>query len=200
MAAARRHRDAPFVASLDLQRFFDQVSRSKVHRALKRLHFSHTDAWEMACDSSVNKPAPCSGYSIPFGFVQSPLVASIVLAQSRLGKAINGLRGDGIEATVYVDDITLSDPSLAALNDAIDTLRSAATASGFSFNEAKTQPPSGRTTGFNIEFGSGHMKLVTERLAEFEAVLRVGSPEQVEGILSYIRSVSADQHDELAGS
>ncbi|KUR75650.1 reverse transcriptase domain-containing protein [Novosphingobium sp. FSW06-99] len=199
VAAARRHRDAPYVASLDLRRFFDQVTRSKVHRALKRLGLPQPDAWAAACDSTVDKSPPQHRYSIPFGFVQSPLIASLVFAQSRLGKAIGALRGRGIEVTVYVDDITLSGESLAHLADGMDNLRSAAAASGFCFNEEKTRPPAAQTVGFNIEFGSGKMALVAERLAQFAAALETGSLEQIEGILGYIRSVSVDQHSELMG-
>lgn len=200
VAAVHRHRDAPNVASLDLRRFFDQVTRSKVHRALKGLGLPHADAWEIACDSTVNKPPPQRGYSIPFGFVQSPLIASLVLARSRLGKAIAAAKGDDIEVTVYVDDITLSGPSVAHLTDGMDKLRSAAAAAGFTFNEEKTRPPAAQTVGFNIEFGSGQMALVAERLAQFEIALETGSPEQIEGILGYVRSVSVDQHFELTGA
>ncbi|HEV2079228.1 MAG TPA: reverse transcriptase domain-containing protein [Allosphingosinicella sp.] len=86
IAAAREHHAAPWVASLDLQRFFDHISRSRVHRAMKKLGFSKDEAWEIACDSVVDKHPPRRRFSIPFGFVQSPILASVVLSKSALGR------------------------------------------------------------------------------------------------------------------
>ena len=158
VAAVRRHNDAVCVASLDLRRFFDQITRSKVHRALKRIGFSHGAAWGMACDSTVDKLPPQRRYSIPFGFVQSPVVASLVLAQSHLGTAISALAGARIEATVYVDDITLSGPSEAALTDAIGRLCSAAEASGSrSMRTRRRFPPLRRSDlTFNSDRGGSN--------------------------------------------
>src|SRR3546814_2670817 len=41
VAAVREHKDAPWLASLDLRRFFDQIARTKVHRALKEIGSAH---------------------------------------------------------------------------------------------------------------------------------------------------------------
>src|SRR3546814_19570388 len=99
-----------FRSSLDLRRFFDQIARTKVHRALKVTGLPHTDAWEMACDSTVDKRPPHRAFSLPFGFVQSPIVASVVLAQSALGGAIRRLSRDGMPIPVYVDHLPLPRP------------------------------------------------------------------------------------------
>src|SRR3546814_2308894 len=120
-----------FRSSLDLRRFFDQIARTKVHRALKVIGLPHTDAWEMACDSTVDKRPPHRAFSLPFGFVQSPIVASVVLAQSALGGAIRRLSRDGMTITVYVDDITLSGPNEHRVGEAIAALETAAALSGF---------------------------------------------------------------------
>src|SRR3546814_21049417 len=58
VAAVREHKDAPWLASLDLRRFFDQIARTKVHRALKVIGIPHNDAWERAWDSTVATRPP----------------------------------------------------------------------------------------------------------------------------------------------
>jgi hypothetical protein len=198
IAAVRRHKDEPWVASLDLRGFFDHVTRSKVHRAVKALGFPHAEAWEMACDSSVDKRPPHRRFSVPFGFIQSPLIASLVLAQSNLGSAIRKLDGHGVLVSVYVDDITVSGSGELAVADAMAALSNAANACGFEFNPEKQQPPGPTAISFNIEFGSGIMRVIPNRMAEFELAVRQANPYQLAGILSYLNSVNAQQEGELA--
>lgn len=197
VAAVREHHGSPWVASLDLLRFFDHISRARVHRAMKKLGFAQEEAWEIACDSVVDKQPPARKFSIPFGFVQSPILASVTLSKSALGQAIRDCRASGVLATVYVDDISLSADSEAALNDAIGRLKIAAKGSGFQFNDTKTQGPSRSAKSFNIEFGSGQMRVLPDRLAEFEVALRDASDAASEGILGYVASVSHESLDEL---
>src|SRR3546814_17472556 len=101
----------------------------------------------MACDSTVDKRPPHRAFSLPFGFVQSPIVASVVLAQSALGGAIRRLSRDGMTITVYVDDITLSGPNEHRVGEALAALETAAAHSGFTFNADKTQRSEKRRVG-----------------------------------------------------
>lgn len=197
VAAARVHSNAPWVASVDLHRFFDQITRSKVHRSLKRIRFPQAEAWEMACDSTVDKRPPLRRFSVPFGFVQSPLIASLVLSHSALGTAIKRLHRSGVAITVYMDDITVSGDSKSAVQAAFDDLQLAAAAADFAFNPAKTQPPGVKVVNFNIEFGSGNMLIVPERMEEFKDAFKNGSAYQQMGIYSYVWTVDEDQADEL---
>ena len=196
--AARLHQNAPAVASIDLKKFFDQISRTKVHRALKAIGFSHEDAWDAACDSTVDKRPPHHKFSIPFGFVQSPIIASVVLARSALGKAIRNLRKRDINVSVYVDDITISGDTLTSLESGLTELGAAAELSGLHFNPEKTQLPNSRVTSFNIEFGSGSMSVVQARIEKFEAALRDANEYQAAGILGYVGSVNQMQCDHLS--
>lgn len=193
VAAVRLHHGAPWVASLDLLRFFDQISRGKIFRSLKRLGFVQADAWEMACDSTVDKAPPTRVFSVPFGFVQSPLIASLVLANSALGRRIERLRRAGVTVTVYMDDITVSGDSEQAVSAAIAQLIEAANLAGFVFNPEKSQPASAVVTGFNIEFGSGAMTITPERMNEFEEAFQEGNEYQQEGIYGYVASVNQGQ-------
>jgi hypothetical protein len=164
---------------------------------MKKLGFSNDEAWEISCDSVVDKHPPRRRFSIPFGFVQSPILASVVLSKSALGKAIRDCKDSGINVTVYVDDISLSANDEQLLRDAIAQLDHAAGVSGFAYNPAKPQAPPPSATSFNIEFGSGQMKIVPDRLAGFEVALRTASEPKAAGILGYIASVSDESLDEL---
>lgn len=193
VAAVRLHHNAAWVGSLDLLRFFDQISRGKVFRALKRVGFTQTEAWEMACDSTVDKASPARSLSLPFGFVQSPLMASIVLAHSALGRCIERLRRGGLAITVYMDDITVSGDSEMLVQSAIVELTAAAYLAGFSFNPTKTQPASASVICFNIEFGSGAMAIIPERMDKLEEAFLEGNEYQQHGILGYVASVNQRQ-------
>jgi len=198
VAAVRHHHEADWLASLDLQRFFDQITRSKVHRALKAIGIPHVEAWEMACDSTVDKQPPRRQFSLPFGFVQSPIIASVVLAKSALGAAIRRLQGEGVEVTVYVDDIVVSSSSKKTIKNAVLTLEEGADVAGFAFNPDKLQTACRRVTNFNIEFGSGTMAVVDDRMAEFEHAIQTGNEYVIEGIIGYVSTVNILQGIELS--
>jgi hypothetical protein len=80
----------------------------------------------------------------------------------------------------------------------VDRLEAAAALSGFSFNPDKSQHANSRVMSFNIEFGSGTMDIVGDRMSEFEAAIRHGNEYQIGGILGYVTSVNADQAEKLA--
>ncbi len=182
---------------MDLKRFFEQISRSRVHRSLRRIGLPSDEAFEMACDSVVDKHPPQRNFSIPFGFVQSPLLASLVLAHSALGTRLARLRHDGLRVSVYVDDLTISSDDEASLTEAVNTLQVAADTSNFEFNDAKTQGPAPEVTSFNISFGSGRMEIIADRMAEFEVAIRNGSEWAIGGILGYVGAVNELQAEEL---
>ncbi|WP_052742506.1 reverse transcriptase domain-containing protein [Sphingomonas sp. Ag1] len=197
VAAVRVHHAKPWLASVDLARFFNQVTRTRVHRALRRIGFDQGEAFTMASDSTVEEDVGSRRFSLPFGFVQSPLLASVAIEQSALGAAIRSLRKVGVEVTVYVDDITVSADNEADVRSALDTLHSGADLAGFHFNEAKQQGPAPEIEGFNIVFGSHTMRVSDKRFAEFEEAVLTGSEPQVEGVIGYVDSVNAGQAQTL---
>lgn len=198
VAAARLHQHQPWVASVDLRRFFEQISRSRVQRSLLRTGFPNDEAFEMACNSVVDKNPPNRSFSIPFGFVQSPILASIVLAHSAMGSALCQIRNLGVQVSVYVDDITISGEFEAPLVEAMSILRRAAEISKFQFNEEKTQGPAPDVTSFNIHFGSGRMELIDDRMSQFELAIQHGSEWTISGILGYVETVNKGQASELS--
>uniref|UniRef100_A0A183CN43 Reverse transcriptase domain-containing protein n=1 Tax=Globodera pallida TaxID=36090 RepID=A0A183CN43_GLOPA len=198
IAAARRHHASTVIAKLDLAKFYHQVGRSKVHRALKLIGMTQKDAWEAACDSTVERDPGLRNFSLPFGYVQSPILASIVLDYSALGTAIAQLNTGGCLVSAYVDDIIVSADDADTVNNAVDQLRAAAGVSGFAINEKKSEGPAADITAFNIHLGNGRMEITAKRMGEFEAATRDAYPERIMGILNYVNSVNAGQMEALA--
>jgi Reverse transcriptase (RNA-dependent DNA polymerase) len=92
----------------DLSKFFDHVTRTKVARALKEIRFKPATAFEYACQSTVEKTLGRRDFSLPFGFPQSPLLATLALSRSALGRQLELIRTQNIRVSIYMDDIILS--------------------------------------------------------------------------------------------
>ena len=141
VAAARSHINHAHIASVDLAGFFNQVTRTKVHRALCQIGFRHEEALDIACNSTVEEEPGSRRFSLPFGFVQSPILASLSLSRSALGRAIKAAISPTVAVSVYVDDITISSDSIDDVTSTIARLEVAADLSGFLFNDSKAQGP-----------------------------------------------------------
>jgi len=85
--AIHSHLENKFFVHLDIQNFFGQVSATRVTRWLKPL-VGYEKAREFAKASTVAHPVH-GGTMLPFGFVQSPLLASLCLFHSALGRCLN---------------------------------------------------------------------------------------------------------------
>lgn len=197
LRAISAHSESRYFIRADIERFFDHVTRSKVVRALKEISFSNRDAFELSQDCVVKKPDR-DGLSIPFGFVQSPIISSLVMDKSALGRAFHEIRNLGVKISVYVDDILLSHSnSPDALVDARSILDKACTASGFVLNTDKSTDIVDLVKIFNIDVGINSVRISNEKMDELILKLASARSEKViSGILSYIRSVNVDQ---LAG-
>lgn len=196
IAAARVHVASRFFVRLDLAKFFDSISRGRVHRSLRRVGFKHGFAWDAACQSTVSKGSP--GYSLPFGFVQSPVLASLALTNSALGAALVRLHNRGIRLSVYMDDFILSGNDVDELTAARDRLMAAAEVSGFRFNLAKSAGPCTVLEVFNLDLSHGHLAVTATRFAAFEAALKSATVHEADGILGYVGTVNADQRTSLS--
>lgn len=192
VAAARLHQSAPHIIRLDIDRFFDRVSRTKVSRALRAIGFSADEAFGAAALSTVVKPEH-GGFSIPFGFVQSPLLASLVLDRSCLGRALRRTRRLA-SLSVYVDDILVSCDDAAGLSNLASELRIAADTSNLPLNLGKSQfEPQPSAEAFNLHIGLGSVRVNGARLSRFRADAFGASAEQLNGYVWYLHSVNPDQ-------
>lgn len=172
---------------VDFHHFFDSISANRITRNLNG-YMSFDKAREIAKLSTV--PNPKNGRPIlPFGFVQSPVLASLCLHKSSVGKFLCRLSTKGYLVTVYVDDIIVSSQfSQHVMEQAYRELLGKIERSGFTINAAKSQPPLPTVTAFNIQCRYGEMKLTTERLTKFTNIIESSINEaQIDAIQRYIR-------------
>jgi Reverse transcriptase (RNA-dependent DNA polymerase) len=197
-ALSRHHRNTCFV-KVDIADFFGSVSRARIARVLKEF-FSHAEARRMATASTVQHPEDAARQSLPYGFIQSPLLASLVLHKSGLGIYLDQLHRDRqFTVTVYVDDIIVSGNDPDELGNVLTELKTRAQRSRLAFNDDKQQGPAATISAFNIELAPGEpLSVLTPRLDEFREAFRASTSElQRAGIDGYVRSVNPIQADTL---
>jgi hypothetical protein len=184
---------------LDISGFFDSVTRSKIYRALRGIGTDQRKAWETAQQSTVEKTP--GNFSLPYGFVQSPALASLALDRSALGRRMKELaRSNHTRLSCYVDDVVLSGIEECAVDSGRLALIEAARLSNFVINTTKSQLPGPQITVFNIVLSNGEMALTADRMRQFESDLIPATPPAVAAILAYARSVNSAQADQLAAA
>jgi len=202
VAAAEAHLPNRLFVRMDIQRFYDAVSRNKVHRSLKSIGIKQRHAWEAARFATVSRSPSGRGrpYSLPFGFVQSPMLATVALMTSALGNAIAAVHAArAITVSVYMDDVLLSGECASVLANAKTFLEAAAAESGFTFNPEKGSGPTPSVTVFNLVIQHRSMVLTTDRFTDFEDDIRKSRNEDItNGILSYVGTVNVAQATALA--
>ena len=178
---------------LDIQDFFGCVNRSRVTRCLTP-QFGYTIARQMANDSTVRHLAEFGKFMLPYGFVQSPLLASLALDQSKLGRCLSKLRGDGYCISVYVDDIIISAGSDSALHVCRPEIQRAAESAKFVLNQTKQQGQGPMVTAFNIELRHGSLNLQLKRFNEFKCAYQAtNNSHEKDGIFGYVQAVNPSQ-------
>jgi hypothetical protein len=197
LAAIKAHLHNRCFSTLDISGFFDSVARSKIYRALRSIGIDRQNAWEIAQQSTVEKMP--GSFSLPYGFVQSPVLASLALDRSVLGRQIAVLaRSNQVRLSCYVDDLVLSGVEQCAVEDGRLALIEAARQSNFVINTTKSQLPGRQITVFNIVLSNGEMALTADRMYKFEKDLIHGTQPAAEAILAYARSVNSTQANDLA--
>lgn len=199
--AVRSHTANTHFLHLDIQDFFGSVNRSRITRCLKS-RFPYAIAREWANESTVRHPSDAAKYILPYGFVQSPILASLALADSRLGGVLQTLANSPrVVVSVYVDDIIVSTDDPARLSSYLATIRDAAERSLFPLNASKEEGPAPSITAFNIELAHSSLVIKSERLDELiQAYIDAGSSRCQAGILSYVQSVNPAQLGKFIGS
>lgn len=114
----------------------------------------------------MKNPYEQPGYALPYGFVQSPILATLVLMHSGAGAFLRGLP-DNVTASVYMDDIALSSDDLEAIQAAYAGLRQALQGSNFTINENKAQGPDEAIVLFNCELSQRFASVLSARREEF---------------------------------
>lgn len=166
VAALHLHRKNGFFCRVDISRFFYSVRRNRVKRVLKGICIpkpEHYAKW-----SCVKNPFEGGGYVLPYGFVQSPILATLVLAESPIGTFLQSLT-TSISCSVYMDDLCLSGNDQAELRVAFDGLVTAVGEAGFTLNADKTREPAAAIDIFNCSLEHKATAVLPARVAEFYA-------------------------------
>lgn len=164
VAAMHHHRDNHFFARIDISNFFYSISRRRVQSALDRIGVGNARFY--AQWSTVVSPYADPRYALPYGFVQSPILASLVVATSDIGRQLLGLPAS-IKAGVYVDDISLSSDDEAGLQKAYNTILGAIAADGLAVSPAKLRPPADMIDIFNCDLAHGMASVRDDRVNAF---------------------------------
>jgi hypothetical protein len=186
---------------LDIKDFFGSISKTRVTRVLRPL-VGYAKAREWANFSTVSHDVAGKKTSIlPFGFVQSPIIASLCLNKSALGSGLARAAAKGLTVSVYMDDIVLSANDSDLISSTVTELKRLAVISGFNLNPKKEEGPADRITAFNIELKSGSVEVTSDRLQQFASAINEGASEHSRrGVIGYVRTISNAQASELEGS
>jgi hypothetical protein len=177
IAALHAHRENEFVAKLDLQNFFYSIARNQVGHALYDAGVS--DPGYYARWSTVKNPYAGPSYALPYGFVQSPIAATLVLRGSALGRNILKF-ATNMTVSVYLDDIAVSGPDEHVVNAALTKLLEAASESKLPVNPNKIAYATPAASLFNCEVQLGHSVVTDARKGEFYA-----RPHSIEGVKAF---------------
>src|SRR5260370_34680526 len=93
VAALHAHLENKLFFKSDIQNFYYSIARMRVTRALRS--YRYPGANTLAMWSTVRNPYPGHPHVLPIGFVQSPLLATLVLMKSPVAAAIELARSNG---------------------------------------------------------------------------------------------------------
>lgn len=164
VGALHAHRSRTIFCRVDIETFFYGIGRNRVVRALRDIGIeraNHYARW-----STVKNPYGEPNYALPYGFVQSPILASLVLMTSPVGNYLRGLPAD-LTKSVYMDDIALSGDGVEAVTVAFNGLLAVLEQSGFQINDEKTRQPGPAMDVFNCDLAPGETVVREDRRAEF---------------------------------
>lgn len=194
----QHHLSKKYFLHLDIQYFFGSINKSRITRALKR-NLGYEVAREWAQHSTVKDPENYQRSMLPFGFVQSQIIASLCLSRSALGTCFKRMvKSNQLLLSVYVDDIIVSSNDKEICELALTQMIAAAEQSGFALNKKKQEGPANSIKAFNIILSHGKLALTAERLKKFEQKIQSDSNGmERRGVLSYVASVNYEQFLDL---
>lgn len=165
VAAIHQHLHNRFFFKIDIENFFYSISRNRVAAALHAI--GYRDARDDAQWSCVKNPLDGPAYALPIGFVQSPILASLVILKSPLAEAFSRANARGVFVSVYFDDFIGSSPDMAALTDAYEFILRACKLGNFVPNAAKLAAPTDRLKAFNCDLQHTNAEVTPARIARF---------------------------------
>ena len=193
--AIKKHLQSISFIHLDIQNFYGSINKSRVTRCVKK-YLGYKKARSIALESTVKFPnAKENRYILPFGFVQSPILASLCLAESSLGGYLNKLYlQNKVLISVYMDDFVLSTRKKVDLNSILVCFKEIAEKSKFKTNPHKEEGPADKITAFNIDLQHKQVEIEFERYRKFiEAFNKSSNQHQRLGIRRYVNTINPVQ-------
>lgn len=193
--AIKKHVHSNYFVHLDIHDFYGSINKSRVTRCLKK-YFGYEEARNIAVNSTVRlNNNGANKYVLPFGFIQSPILASICLAESSLGKYLHKLyKQNVVIVSVYMDDFILSTRKNVDLNQILSSFVQVSEKSKFIINHIKQEGPATKITAFNIDLIHKNVSIEPSRLDRFiEAFNQSSNPHQKKGIRRYVNTVNPSQ-------
>ena len=167
VAALHGHLNNALFFKIDIQNFYYSIARMRVTRALREWRYpgaGHFSMW-----SCVKNPLPGPKHALPIGFVQSPLLASLVLMKSEVADAIERVQANGVCISVYLDDFIGSHNDMAVLTAAYEDIRDTCLKARLIPNPTKLVPPQAAITAFNCDLTNGSAEVTAARVAKYMA-------------------------------
>ena len=147
-----------------------------MQRALTEIHI--TRARHYAKWSCVKNPYDEPRYVLPYGFIQSPALATLVLMLSPVGDFLRAVHAQGeVTVSVYMDDISLSSDDETALNTAFAQLKENLQAANFRLSKDKVRLPSPGMDVFNCDLSPGKSEVQQARIDLFHQESRSAASE-----------------------
>jgi|ERR1700674_3131958 len=168
VAALHAHLKNEFFFKIDIQNFFYSIARNRVTRTLR--DWGYLGASNAAKWSCVANPVPGPSYVLPIGFVQSPLLASLVLMRSPVAKAIDRARANGVTISVYLDDLIGSHGDEDTVREAYEDILRSCLEANLIPNQNKLAPPNKAIVAFNCDLTRGNAEVTKERLERFFSI------------------------------
>jgi hypothetical protein len=194
IAAIQQHLDQAYFGRLDIHQFFPSITKNHIIRALVKVRMPFLEASQFAADSVVKVGGRLC---LPYGFVQSSHLASLVLDKSALGVALRKERARGIRLTVFMDDILVSGTSQETVGAAMKRIHQAAAEASLAITD-KVEGPARKVTAFNIEFSHREMRVTDDRMLDFrQKCISAGKTPRSAGVIGYVATVNSEQAKKL---
>lgn len=196
LAALNVHRNNNCFSKIDLSKFYYKITKNKIIRNLKKIGFTFIEADEIAALSTISH----NGYFVlPFGFVQSSIISSLVLSKSAIGEVFRS-RPSGINLSVYVDDILVSALNAPALVGFYSQqICSAVEQSNFIINLDKTILAKKELEIFNVKISQNDWKISDVRMSEFMMEMSLTENDnRADAMIKYVSNVNVAQSESLS--
>lgn len=171
VSALHAHRGNSYFSKVDIDNFFYRVGRNRLARALHEegiARAAHYAKW-----SCVRNPFSDPRYAVPYGFVQSPIVTTLVLRNSPVGTYLKKI-SSSITVSVFMDDIAISSKEKDHLEMAFIEIQRAFDEANLPLKVSKSCPPSDNIDIFNCYLEEMKSVVTQERKDLFYSQPRSG--------------------------